>query len=152
MRFSKEQRKPHLFQFQCHVHTYILRTAWKAWLPDCALLAEEQNKQQTDPVSSHTTLGAALDFLLLSAPRLTLPFPPFFASFSETHPSSMDVLSLMLQNCTALSEEQVIYLCWFPALALRDSYSTTGTCFIPPNPETSPVFHAISPSVLAFMV
>lgn len=72
-----------------------------------ALLAEEQNKQQTDPVSSHTTLGAALDFLPLSAPRLTLPFPPFFASFSETHPSSMAVLSLLLQNCTAFSEEQL---------------------------------------------
>lgn len=61
-------------------------------------------------MSSHTTLGAALDFLLLSAPRLTLPFPPFFASFSETHLSSVAVLSLLLlQNCTALSEEQVIY-------------------------------------------
>lgn len=72
-----------------------------------ALLAEEQNKQQTDPVSSHSTLRAALDFLPLSAPRLTLPFPLFFASFSETHPSSMPVLSLLLQNCTAFSEEQL---------------------------------------------
>lgn len=79
----------------------------KAWLPDPALLAEEQNKQQTDPVSSHTALGAALDFLLLSALRLQLPFPPFFANFSETYPSSMAVLNLLLQNCTAL---QVIYL------------------------------------------
>lgn len=88
----------------------MLSTALKAWLPDPALLAEEQNKQQTDPVSSHTTLGAALDFLLLSAPRLRLLFPPFFASFSETYPSSMAVLNLLLQNCTALSEEQVIYM------------------------------------------
>lgn len=63
-----------------------------------ALLAEEQNKQQTDPVSSHTTLGAALNFLLLSAPRLTFPFPPFFANFSETHPSSMAVLNLLCKT------------------------------------------------------
>lgn len=99
MRFSKEQKKTLIFlKFQRHVCTYILRTALKAWLPDCALLAEEQNQQQTDPESSHITLGAAPDFLLLSAPRLRLPFPPFFANFSESHSSSMAVLNLMLQN------------------------------------------------------
>lgn len=122
----------------------------KAWLPDPALLAEEQNKQQTDPLSSHTALGAALDFPLLSAPRLRLLFPPSFANFSGTYPSSMAVLSLLLQNCTALREVQLIYML-VPCSGCPGQLHCPGTQFIPQNPETSPVFLAITLAVLAFM-
>lgn len=69
----KGDEKDRIFpKFQWHIHIYTLKTALKVWPPDPALLAEERNKQRTDPMSSHSALGAALRFLLLSALRLWL--------------------------------------------------------------------------------